>query len=52
MSGNWIIISTTYFKLLGITYNVDLTMSYDKNYEKNYKKNKKKLIVEQWNKRN
>lgn len=27
-------ILTTYFKLLGITYNVDLTMSYDKNYEK------------------
>lgn len=36
MSGNWIMILTTYFKLLGITYNVDLTMSYDK---KLWKKN-------------
>lgn len=47
MSGNWIIILTTYFKLHGITYNVDLTMSYDKKLW-----NKIKLIVEQWNKRN
>lgn len=40
MSGNWIIILTTYFKLLGITYNV-IQWVMTKNYEKNYKKNKK-----------